>query len=175
MNIHYKYFLIPLLILISASKSLSQISIVDKKPSEINLSTNFEIKIIPKDQLASIKTNYNWKNENYLIINYKNLPSNCTYDIYTDLKSNYINFEQKAFSKLDLNNSYNIFVYADKNLAKNLIDYKIHFDDIGLYFMKNYFDTSCVGVIVINQKGEYLVKYNEYNTFTISQMLEKLK
>lgn len=162
--------------LLSFSFSFSQIKIKEKKPSNASITTNTEVKTISKDQFKSIKDNYNWTKESYLIVNFKNLQSKCSYDVYENIVNAYNLYEKKAFEKMDLSKCRNIFVYADKDLAKPILDYKTHFEDIGLYFMKNYFnqDNTCVGVLVINQKGEYLVTTEEYNTFTIEEMIKKL-
>lgn len=162
--------------LLSFTYSFSQIKVKEKKQtSTTNLSVT-EIKTVPKDQLKSIKENYNWKKASYLIVNFKNLPSKCSYDVYGDIVNAYNLYEKKAFEKMDLTNCRNIFIYADKDLAKPILDYKTHFEDIGLYFMKNFFnqDNTCVGVLVMNQKGEYLVTTEEYSTFTISEMMKTL-
>lgn len=162
--------------LLSFSFSFSQIKIKEQKSTELTQHISEEIQTIPKDQLEAIKENYNWNKKQFLIVNFKNLQTKCSYDIYEDVVKAYNLYEKKAFEKIDLSNSRNIFIYADKALAKPILDNKTHFEDIGLYFMKHYFnqDKTCVGVLVMNQKGEYLVKAEEYNTFTITEMMDKL-
>lgn len=174
MSIKSKFIIVAFLL--SFSFSFAQIKIKEKKPSNASITTNTEVKTISKDQFKSIKDNYNWTKESYLIVNFKNLQSKCSYDVYENIVNAYNLYEKKAYEKMDLSNCKNIFVYADKDLAKPILDYKTHFEDIGLYFMKNYFkqDNTCVGVLVINQKGEYLVTTEEYNTFTIEEMIKKL-
>lgn len=165
-----------ILFLLSFTFSFGQIKIKEKREAK-SASTNItEIKLIPNDQLKAIKENYNWDKANYLIINFKNLQVKCSYDVYENIVNAYNSYEKKAFEKMDLSNCKNIFIYADKDLAKPILDNKTHFEDIGLYFMKNYFNqkNNCVGVMVINQKGEYLVETEEYNTFTIENMMKKL-
>lgn len=161
---------------LSFSFSFAQIKIKEKKPSNATITSNTEIKTISTDQFKSIKENYNWTKESYLIVNFKNLQSKCSYDVYENIVNAYNLYEKKAYEKMDLSNCRNIFVYADKNLAKPILDSRTHFEDIGLYFMKNFFnqENTCVGVLVINQKGEYLVTTEEYNTFTIEEMIKKL-
>lgn len=162
--------------LLSFTFSFSQINVKEKKKTVQSVTKTTEIRTIPKDQLKAIKENYNWTKAQYLIVNFKNLQIKCSYDVYEDIVNAYNLYEKKAFEKMDLSKCRNIFVYADKDLAKPILDYKTHFEDIGLYFMKNYFnqDNTCVGVMVINQKGEYLVETEEYNTFTIEEMMKKL-
>lgn len=156
--------------------SFSQIKIKEKKQASVTSLSTAEIKTVPKDQLKAIKENYNWHKAEYLIVNFKNLQTKCSYDVYEDIVNSFNLYEKKAFEKIDLTNFRNIFVYADKDLAKPILDNKNHFEDIGLYFMKNYFNqvNTCVGVLVMNQKGEYLVTTEEYSTFTISEMMKKL-
>lgn len=164
------------LFLLNLTFTFGQIKIKEKKEAKSTSTNTTEIKLIPNDQLKAIKENYNWNNEKFLIINFKNLQVKCNYEIYEDVVKAYNLYEKKAFDKMDLSQCKNIFVYADKPLAKPILDNKMHFEDIGLYFMKNYFnqENNCVGVIVINQKGEYLVETEEYNTFTIVEMMKKL-
>lgn len=173
-----KYFKFIAIITLSICSqiSFSQIQIKEQKSIELNQQISDEVQTLPKDQLQAIKENYNWKKKQFLIVNFKNLQTKCSYDIYEDVVKAYNLYEKKAFEKIDLSNCRNIFIYADKALAKPILDNKTHFEDIGLYFMKHYFnqDKTCVGVLVMNQKGEYLVKAEEYNTFTITEMMEKL-
>ena len=137
MSIFSKYLVIAFLL--NSFLSFSQIQLKEKRQTSSTNTSSIEIKTVPKDQLKAIKENYNWNKAAYLIVNFKNLPTKCSYDVYEDIVNAHNLYEKKAFEKMDLSKCKNIFVYADKDLAKPILDNKSHFEDIGLYFMKNYF------------------------------------
>lgn len=155
----------------------AQIKILKETKPEKNTTAELiqEKHTLPKEQLAALKKHYNWQKEAYLIVNYKGLANHCSYDIYDNLVAVYTHYEKPALAKLDLTNCRTLFVYADKLLAKPILDEKTHFEDEGHYFLKNFFGLdACNGVMVINAKGEYLFTNQEYSTQTIKQFLNNL-
>lgn len=136
-----------------------------------------EIPKLPKDQMNSIKYEYNWKSENFLIINYRFLAKDCSYDNYGELKKTYNWFNESIYTKLDSTLFRSVFVYADKLAAKEILDNKDNYADIGHYFLKNFFNqkNNCYGVLVINKVGNYKVILGDYSKKDIENMLEALK
>ncbi|MEZ4788161.1 MAG: hypothetical protein R2790_09885 [Flavobacterium haoranii] len=173
-NVFYLVFSFSLLTQIAGA----QVKILEKgKANETNSIKKDQVKLeIPQNQLATIKETYNWNNEKFLIVNFKGMRHVCNYDIYDDLVNAYNQYEKPAFAKMDLTNCRNVFLYADVQYAKPILDKKTHYEDVGHYFLKHYFNdlTSCTGVMVINQKGQYLLANEEYSTFTITKMIENL-
>ncbi|MBD3723457.1 MAG: hypothetical protein IE891_01380 [Flavobacteriaceae bacterium] len=158
--------------------AVAQVKILEKgKANETNSIKKEQVKLeIPQNQLATIKETYNWNKEKFLIVNFKGMRNTCNYDIYDDLVNAYNQYEKPAFAKMDLSNCRNVFLYADAQYAKSIIDKKTHYEDVGQYFLKHYFNdlSTCTGVMVINQKGQYLLANEEYSTFTITKMIENL-
>ena len=134
-------------------------------------------KTIPKKDLETIKYEYNWKNESYLIVNYRFPKDYCPYENYGELDKSYAYLNSKVYSKLDLKSHRNVFVYADKLAAKSILDKKIHYDDVGLYFLKKLLDIkgSCYGVLIINKNGEYNYILGEYSSKDIQNLTDSLK
>ncbi|NHN24319.1 hypothetical protein FIA58_001415 [Flavobacterium jejuense] len=135
-------------------------------------------KNIPKDQMKSIRYEYNWKEEEeFLIINYRFPQDYCPYENYTELERTYNWLNNKVYSKVDMTNIRNIFIYDDKLAAKPILDNTTHYDDIGRYFLKNFFDKkgSCIGLLIINKKGAYKSIIGEYSSKDINNLTEALK
>lgn len=133
-------------------------------------------KTIPKDQLKAIEETYNWEEEQFLIINYRQPKNFCSYNNYENLAESEKWFKNNVFNKLDLSESRTIFIYDDKPNAVKILDYKTHYDDVGHYFLKHFFNIKgfCYGLLVINKKGEYLVELGEYNDKNITSMMNQL-
>lgn len=131
---------------------------------------------IPKDQMSSIKYEYNWKNEDFLIVNYRFPKETCSYDNYGELDINFKWLKEEVFAKLETKNINTIYVYADKLDAKSILDNKTHYDDIGQYFLKNIFSKkgNCYGVLIINKKGKYKYILGEYSHVDIQNLLNSL-
>lgn len=157
----------------AAAADNSEIKVTSKK--EVKVSQ--EIKTLPKDQLKTIKETYNWTKEQILIINFKGLKDECVFSIYDGLQATQDWFENSVYPNVDLTDCRNIYVYADKLYAKPILDFEKHYDDVGHYFLKHFFNTkgTCYGVMIINKKGEYLVESGEYNQYTINNMIQRLK
>jgi hypothetical protein len=134
-------------------------------------------KKISRDQMNSIKLEYNWKNENYLIVNYRFLAKDCSYDNYGELKKTYNWFNESIYTKLDATLFRSIFVYADKLAAKEILDNKDNYDDEGHYFLNKFFykKNNCYGVLVINKAGNYKLILDEYSKKDIENMFDALK
>lgn len=135
-------------------------------------------KVIPKDQMESIRYEYNWKEEEaFLIVNYRFPQDYCPYENYTELQNTYNWLNNKVYSKVDMTKSRNVFIYADKLAAKPILDNETHYDDIGHYFLKNFFDKkgNCIGLLIINQKGAYQLIIGEYSSKDILNLTTVLK
>lgn len=135
-------------------------------------------KAIPKDQMKSIRYEYNWtEEEDFLIINYRFPQDYCPYENYSELESTYNWLNNKVYSKVDMTKNRNVFIYADKLAAKPILDNETHYDDIGHYFLKNFFDKkgNCIGLLIINKKGAYQSIIGEYSSKDILNLTEALK
>ncbi|WP_130736233.1 hypothetical protein [Flavobacterium sp. J27] len=134
-------------------------------------------KVIPKDQMNSIRYEYNWKEEEFLIINYRFPQDYCPYENYEELEKTYTWLTNKVYSKVDMTHNRNIYVYGDKLAAKPILDFTTHYDDIGHYFLKNFFDKkgNCIGLLIINSKGAYKYIIGDYSSKDIINITEALK
>ncbi|VXB88381.1 conserved hypothetical protein [Flavobacterium sp. 9AF] len=132
---------------------------------------------IPKDQMNSIRYEYNWKEEELLIINYRFPQDYCPYENYEDLKSTYNWLTNKVYSKVEMSKNRNIYIYGDKLAAKPILDFTTHYDDIGHYFLKNFFDKqgNCIGLLIINTKGQYKYIIGDYSSKDVINFTEALK
>jgi hypothetical protein len=133
--------------------------------------------ILPKNHLVSLKETYNWKNESFLIVNYRLPKDYCPHENYNNLDISYNWLKNSVYSKLSTTDFRNVYVYYDKLAAKNIIDNKNHYDDVGQYFLNHFFDFkgNCYGVLIINKSGKYKVILGEYSHIDIQNAIENLK
>ncbi|AWM14862.1 hypothetical protein NHF50_13715 [Flavobacterium sp. NRK F10] len=158
-------------------KKTSSVENKEIKTAKKEVKIQQEVQTLPKDQLKSIKETYNWTKEEILVINFKGLKDECPFSIYDGLQATQDWFDNEVYPNVDLTNCRNIYIYADKLYAKPILDFETHYDDVGHYFLKHFFNRkgTCYGVMVINKKGEYLVEGGEYNQYTITNMIQRLK
>lgn len=131
---------------------------------------------LTETQLHFVIENYHWTSEQLLIVNFRQPKSNCHYDNYVDLK-NSAKWWCEFYSKIDLQNIRNIFVYADYSKAKNIIDSHNHYADASDFFMNQIFslDKTCYGVLVLNKSGHYRRKAGEYIQKDIEKLILELE
>ena len=129
---------------------------------------------LTKTQLEFIKDNYPWKDGNFIIINYRQPRKSCHYNNYYKITST--TWFDDFYSKLKMQNISNVFIYADSNRAKKVIDSKKYFGDKKKFLFKNFFskDKSCYGLMIINEKGDYQQKNGEYLQSDIITFVNKL-
>lgn len=132
---------------------------------------------LPEEQISAIKYEYNWQDEKYLIVNYRFLAKDCSYNNYADLEKTYNWFNETIYSSLDNSLFRNVFVYADKLAAKEILDNENNYADVGHYFLKNFFNqkNNCYSVLVINKAGKYKIILGEYSKQDIVNLLDALK
>ena len=131
---------------------------------------------IDEEQLKFLKENYNWNDENIVVINFLQPISNCHYDAYENL-SNPSKWWTNFYSKIDLTNVANRFVYSDANAARRIIDSKIYFGDVKNFILNNFFskEPQCHGVLVINNFGFYEMLSREYSEKEVTFFIKILK
>jgi hypothetical protein len=134
-----------------------------------------ENKKITASQLKFIKEKYNWNTERVLIINFTQSNENCFYDNNRNLE-NSINWWNKFYSKIDLTNVLNIYVYSDKISATKLIDAQTKFEDYEDFIWTNFFkyNKECYGLLIINFNGEYKIERGEYSEREVEKYLKIL-
>lgn len=127
-------------------------------------------------QLSFVIKNYNWTSEKILIVNFRQPKSSCHYDNYKNLEKS-SKWWAEFYSKMDLQNLRNIFVYSDNLRAKKIIDSKKHYADINNFFLKQFFsqDKTCYGILVINKNGKYQKKVGEYMQKDIEELIKELE
>ncbi|MEP2238054.1 MAG: hypothetical protein ABJI22_06810 [Maribacter sp.] len=127
-------------------------------------------------ELNFIKENYNWKAEGLLIVNFRQPKSSCHYDNYKNLK-NSLKWWSEFYSKMDIENIRNIYVYSEGLKAKKILDSENHFPDTNDFFLNLAFskDKTCYGVLVVNEKGEFRTKVGEYMNKDIEEFISRLE
>jgi len=127
-------------------------------------------------ELKFVKENYNWNSESLLIVNFRQPVTSCHYDNYTNLKKTSESIA-KFYSKMELGNVRNIFVYSDGEKAKKIIDSKNHYNDIKSMFLNEFFskDKTCYGILVFNRNGDFQKKAGEYTPEIIEELIDNLK
>jgi hypothetical protein len=131
---------------------------------------------LTETELKFVKDNYNWKSEEFIVINFRQPRSSCHFNNYTNWKKT-SKWWNEFYSGIKLDNVRNIFVYSDRNKAKKIIDSKNHFADKDNYFLNNFFlkEKACFGILVINNIGEYQKKSGEYSQKNVEELINNLK
>ena len=80
-------------------------------------------KVLPKNQMVSIQYEYEWKNEDFLIVNYRMPNDYCPYENYSGLDKSYLWIKKSIYDRVTVKNYRSIFVYADKLAAKKILDF----------------------------------------------------
>jgi hypothetical protein len=126
-------------------------------------------------QLNFVKENYNWNTEDIIIVNFRQPRTNCSYDNYINL-NNSVSWWNSFYSKINLKNTLNIFVYSNKKAALNVIDSKTHFEDKNNFFLNIFFSDvrECYGLLVINKLGYYKKINGEYSENEVTNFIESL-
>ena len=67
----------------------------------ISLSENIfsQEKLLPKNQMVSIKYEYDWKNEDFLVVNYRMPNDYCPYENYSGLDKSYLWVKKSILNK----------------------------------------------------------------------------
>jgi hypothetical protein len=161
--VHYENIIAGLIILIvfgcntsklSANKKLDSIDNHDYMRGSSN-------GVLDSEQIQFLKQNYNWKSEKNLIINFKESESNCKSAVYI-LGTDGFKKEQKIqtafYSKINLDNYLNIFIYSEIKGIERFIDNKTYFNDINNELLNSIFHnkTVCYGKVILNQNGKFV-------------------
>ena len=84
---------------------------------------------------------------------------------------------ENFYSKIDLTDVANRYVYSNAKAAKKILDSKIYLDDEKDFLLKNFFSKEpfCYGVLVINNFGFYEMLSREYSEEEVTYFIEILK
>jgi hypothetical protein len=131
---------------------------------------------LTETELKFVTENYNWNSKEFIIVNFRMPKSNCHYNNYANLKKS-TEWWTKYYSKINLDNVHNIFVYSDNKKAKKIIDSKKHFADSNSFFLNKFFnqDKTCYGILVIKKNGEFQKKSGEYTEENVIELINNLK
>lgn len=91
-----------------------------------------------EQEITFIKENYNWAEEEVLLINYKQPVQFCHYDNYANIVNSHKWWDQ-FYAKMELTNVKNIFVYATERRARKIIDSVKHFSDKDSFLLNRFF------------------------------------
>ncbi len=121
--------------------------------------------IMSEQQMSFIHNNYDWEHEKLLIINFTQPRSYCHFDNSKNSSESrrwWFNF----YSKVNTANCSNIFVGKSESGA----------NDKDNFLLNNFFKRkiSCYGIMVINNKGQYLQYNGHYSEKQVSKFIEKL-
>ncbi len=130
---------------------------------------------LTKAELIFIKKRFNWIEENYLIINYRQPKTYCHYNQYRKVNSSM--WFENYFSELKLQNTRVVYSYFESKLARKKIDNKDYFEDQNKYLFNRFFNKikSCYAVLVINKNGEFQHMNGEYYKEDILRLIDKTK
>ena len=173
-----KKIILPLFIMISSLSCSSTQVVKNDEPENFQaqpVSADFAGKI-DSQILDQIRDFYHWKEEEILIINFKQPLSSCHFNnnkITTGGKKWWKNF----YSKINTENALNIQVLANGERVRRKLDDIKYFDDKNDLLYNHFFrrKSSCFGVMVINEEGEYYQYNGHYSERQVSAFIENLK
>jgi len=131
---------------------------------------------LSKERVEFLKNNYDWVSGNILIINFLQLRSDCHFDNHKHSNEGK-RFWKEFYSKINTDNCSIISVCAGGHKNNQSI-YKRNYDvDKNGFLLNNYFKRkkSCFGVMVINEKGDYLQYNGHYYKKQVSKYIENLR
>lgn len=141
-----------------------------------NLSFAQEKTAITKDQINVLKTLYNWNDEAFLIINFKQPRENCHYNNYMKFKESKKWLLQNVFNIENIDKNRIIYIYSDEKLAKDVIDNVEFYPDYNNFFTNSFSSKGdCYSLIIINQSGEVAYKLGEYYQEDLINLMNKIK
>lgn len=128
------------------------------------------------ENLNLIKDYYHWEDEEILIINYKQPVSGCHFDNHK-ITPQSRKWWKDFYSKINTDNALNIQVLSNGEKVKNKLDDTKFFDDKNDLLLNNFFGrkSSCFGVLVLNDRGEYLQFNGHYSERQVEAFIEHLK
>lgn len=152
-----------LILLIAFGCNSSKVS-TNKKPNVIDnrdYMLGSSNGVLDSVQIQFLKQNYNWKSEKNLIINFKESESNCKragYIIGTSGSKKEQKTQTAFYSKINLDNCLNIFIYSEIKGIERFIDNKTYFKDIDNELLNSFFrnETVCYGKVILNQNGKFV-------------------
>lgn len=167
--------LLLVILFISCSSSRSGQSEKNTKPGEDYVYADFTGSL-KAEKIAKLKDYYNWKEEEILIINYRQPLLDCHFNnhkITSDSKKWWTQF----YSKIDTDNSLNISVFADGEKIREKMDNRKFFDDKDDFLLNNFFirKKSCFGILVVNQQGDYFQYNGHYSEKQVETFIMELK
>ena len=131
---------------------------------------------VDSQNLDLIKQHYHWKDEEILIINYKQPISSCHFN-NNKITSKSKNWWNEFYFKIKTDNTLNIHVLANGEKVKNKLDDLKYFDDKNDLLWNNFFyrKKSCFGVLVLNKDGDYFQYNGHYSERQVEVFIDSLK
>ncbi len=131
---------------------------------------------VDSQNLNLIKQYYHWKDEEILIINYKQPISSCHFDNNT-ITSKGKKWWKDFYSKINTDNTLNIQVLSNGEKVKYKLDDFNFFDDKNDLLLNNFFNRkkSCFGVLVLNKDGNYFQYNGHYSERQVEVFIDSLK
>ena len=150
---------------------------VETKIADVNNeSQNYYSGNINAEQLNFIKLNYNWNDEEILIINYKQPISYCHFN-NNKITDSGIKWWKDFYSKINTENYLNIQVLANGERVRSWLDNVNYFDDKNNFLLENFFSRkkTCFGVLIVNNEGNYIQYNGHYSEIQVTLIIENLK
>ena len=130
---------------------------------------------LEKEEIRFLKNNYKWADGEVLVINFKQPGSECHYD-NSNVSRASRKWWKRFYLKVNRDNYSNIQVISDSHRVEKHIDNEFFFGDKDKFLLENFFNRrkSCLGVLVINEAGEYLQYNGEYSEKQVAKFIDVL-
>lgn len=111
------------------------------------------------------------------IINYKQPVGDCFYDQYRGDNCDHSWFEENIYSSMFLDESVLNLYFQHKEIKNKNLEKCPTIQDTDSYLYSNFFEKNdlCVGLLVVNSKGEFRVLIGEYLKNDVLRFMKQLK
>lgn len=157
----------------SSTKVVNNVKANNRKKQPVHADFAGEV---DSQDLILIRQYYHWKDEDILIINFKQPVSSCHFN-NNKITSKGKKWWKDFYSKNNTENTLNIQVLANGERVKNKLDDLTFFDDKNDLLLNNFFNrkSSCFGVLVVNKDGDYFQYNGHYSERQVRVFIENLR
>ena len=128
------------------------------------------------NEIEFLRKNYNWQEEDILIINFRQPRNFCHYD-NNKVSKKTIKWWNDFYSKINIENCLNVFVYSENSRSLKNYNQQNYFLDKEKFIFMNFFNKkrSCDGVLIINKNGDYFQHGGHYSEKQVAKLISVLK
>src|SRR5690606_960411 len=131
---------------------------------------------LTQNEVKYIEENYNWNDEEFLLVNFRMPSGRCHYDNYENLEVS-MEWWKKFYSNIKLENVAKRFVFSDSVRAHSILDSKTKIADKRNFLLNKFFKEvkACHGVLIADKSGNVGYMFGECTEQDIESLFKKIK